>query len=119
MFRSIVLSLGMVAAFVAGHEGHDDDHSSAVVYTTVMVMDGMTTTMEMTMEATASGDLSATAAAASTTASPGLAHQTGVPAQLYASVHLYLHDWYCYRSACWALTMSSSPHRGCMTATHH
>jgi hypothetical protein len=82
MFRSILLSLGLVAAFVAGHEGHDDDHSSAMVYTTVMVMDGMTTTMEMTMEATASGDSSVTAAAASTTASPGLAHPTGVPAQL-------------------------------------
>ncbi|KAK7180528.1 hypothetical protein DPSP01_006092 [Paraphaeosphaeria sporulosa] len=80
MFRSIILTLGLVAVLVAGHEGHDDGHS-AVVYTTVMVMDGMTTTMEMT--ATASEHSSATAAAgSSTSASSGLAHPTGVPTQI-------------------------------------
>ncbi|KAF2437526.1 hypothetical protein P171DRAFT_437614 [Karstenula rhodostoma CBS 690.94] len=74
MFRSVILSFGLVAALVAGHEGHDDDHSA--VYTTIMVMDGVTTTMEMT--ATASGGSSATDAAALS----GLAHPTGVPAQI-------------------------------------
>ncbi|KAF9732631.1 hypothetical protein PMIN03_000729 [Paraphaeosphaeria minitans] len=80
MLRSIILSLGLIAVLVAGHEGDGDDHS-AVVYTTVMVMDGITTTMEMT--ATASEGPSATpAAASSTSASSGLAHPTGVPAQI-------------------------------------
>ncbi|OAF98843.1 uncharacterized protein CC84DRAFT_1223580 [Paraphaeosphaeria sporulosa] len=79
MFRSIILTLGLVAVLVAGHEGHDDGHS-AVVYTTVMVMDGMTTTMEMT--ATASEHSSATAAAGSSTSASGLAHPTSVPTQI-------------------------------------
>lgn len=80
MFRFTVLSLALVAALVAGHDGHTDDHS-AIVYTTVMVMNGMTTTMAMT--AAASEDSSATdVAAPSTTASPGLALPTNAPAHL-------------------------------------
>ena len=80
MFRSILLSLGLAAALVAGHEGHDDAQSASV-YTTVMVMDGMTTTMLMT--ATAGAASAATKAAASSSAAQsGLAHPTAVPVQM-------------------------------------
>ncbi|KAK3215748.1 hypothetical protein GRF29_8g936452 [Pseudopithomyces chartarum] len=82
MFRYTILSLALLAACVVGHEGHDDH--SAVVYTTVMVMDGVTTTMAMTADASGHdhghGESTPTSAAAlSTSSSQGLALPTSVP----------------------------------------
>ncbi|CAO2649956.1 Nn.00g012480.m01.CDS01 [Neocucurbitaria sp. VM-36] len=80
MLRSAILTLTLLAASVASHES---DHS-AQVHTTVMVMDGQTTTMVMTatdssmhMSGMSHAPTTATAAPQST----GRAASTNIPAQ--------------------------------------
>lgn len=76
MLFYLLFSLTFAAVLVASHD--HGDHSAGV-YTTVMVMNGVTTTMVHTA---GEHTLAATAAPLSTTASSGLARPTGVPAQM-------------------------------------
>ncbi|KAF1945971.1 hypothetical protein EJ02DRAFT_451076 [Clathrospora elynae] len=80
MLRFALLFLSVLAAFAAGHSG---EHS-AVVYTTVMVMDGTTTTMVMTAAATDAAMSGMPMGSSATAASSALARHTNVPAKMGA-----------------------------------